>query len=37
VCLYTGATGEKIRFDCPVKGVGGKARRVSWRELINRQ
>jgi type IV pilus assembly protein PilY1 len=36
-CYYTGATGEKIPFDCPVAGVGGKARRINWRELINRR
>jgi type IV pilus assembly protein PilY1 len=33
-CYYTGATGEKIRYQCPIGGGGGKARRTSWRELI---
>ena len=35
-CYYTGATGEKIRYQCPIGGGGGKARRTSWRELIQR-
>ena len=33
-CYATGATGEKIRCTVPIGGGGGKARRTSWRELI---
>jgi type IV pilus assembly protein PilY1 len=36
-CSYTGATGEKIFFECPVAGEPGVARRVNWREMINRR
>jgi type IV pilus assembly protein PilY1 len=36
-CSYTGATGEKIFFECPVAGEPGTARRINWRELINRR
>jgi type IV pilus assembly protein PilY1 len=36
-CSYTGATGEKIFFECPIAGEGGTARRINWRSLMNRR
>ena len=34
--IATGASGNKTPFTPPLRGTGGQARRISWRELIKR-